>query len=165
MRQLLCLILVMIVLPGAALCQIEKGDREIQASASFQAMEDVSMLILSGTYGYYYSDKLQLGGGPVITYTEVFGYDTSTLGLRLFARHNFTARDKIVPYIGGQFYQHDISPDEPLGFLDYSFIQFGGGFKYFVNEYIAYDVSGNIGISLGGGEANLLILAGISAFL
>ena len=166
MKKILLMVLAIFIIPGAALCQqIEKGDREVQATASFMSMDNISMLILSGTYGYFYSEKLQLGAGPVITHTEAFGFDDTTIGLKLFVRHNFTARDRLVPYIAGQWYQHDISPDDPIGFLDLSFIQFGGGFKYFVNEYIAYDISGNIGISLGEGETNLLIVAGISAFL
>ncbi|MBD3178966.1 MAG: hypothetical protein GF417_04835 [Candidatus Latescibacteria bacterium] len=165
MKYFLYLFLLAVIIPTGALSQIEEGDREIQATGSFMAMDNLSMLILSGTYGYYYSDRLQIGVGPVITHTEVFGFDTTSLGLKLFVRHNFTARDKLVPYVSGQWYQHDLSPDEPLDFLDLSFVQFGGGFKYFLNEYIAYDVSGNIGLSLGGGEANLLIVAGISAFL
>jgi len=39
----------------------------------------------------------------------------------------------------------------------------GAGAKYFVNEYIAWDVSANLGFGLGGGTATVLE-AGLSAF-
>ncbi len=165
MRHLFCSTLAILILSASAAGQVEKGDREIQISGTLVSIEDVSVLMLNGIYGYYYTEKLELGGGPTITRTSFFGYDDTNVSLTLFGRYNLTARDKMVPYLSGQYYQYDLSPDEPLGFFDFSFIQVGGGIKYFVNEYIAYDVSGNLGFSLGGGDTVFLLVAGISAFI
>ena len=143
---------------------IEQGDREIQVNAFFFAVSGVSMLNLSGSYGYYKTEKLEIGGGPSISRLDYgFGSNT-TIGLTLFGRYNLTARDKIVPYLSAQFYQYDIAPDDPMGFADYAFLQCGAGFKYFINEYIAYDVSGNLGFSLGGGDVSFIAVGGLSAF-
>ena len=162
-RAILVLMAVLFLAPDAGAQYIEKGDRELQASAYFFSVSGVTLINLSGVYGYYYTEKLGFGGGPTITHIDFgFGSDT-TLGLTAFARYSFSSRDRIVPYVSGQWYQFDIAPEDPVGFADMMFIQVGGGFKYFLNEHIAYDVSGNIGFSMGGGDASFLGVAGISA--
>ncbi len=165
MRHLFIVILVLLVSIGSVSAQqVEKGDREVQVNAFFFAVSGISILNLSGTLGYYKTERLEIGCGPSISRIDFGIGSNTTIGLTGFARYSFTARDKIVPYISGQLYQYDISPEEPMGFADYSFLQCGGGFKYFLNEYIAYDVSGNLGFSLGGGDVSFLAVAGLSAF-
>jgi hypothetical protein len=160
---MLIAVLAVVLTASSAMAQIEKGDREIQATGYLFTVSGITMLNLSGIYGYYYSDKLELGGGPSLMILDYgFGRDTK-LGLTFFGRYYFTARDKLVPYAGAQWYQYDIAPDEPLGFFDMSFVQGGGGFKYFVNKYIAWDVSGNLGFSLGSGDVSFIAVAGVSA--
>jgi hypothetical protein len=163
LKKALIAVLAIVLTTSSAMAQIEKGDREVQASAFLFTVSGITILNLSGIYGYYYTDRLELGGGPMITYMDYgFGSNT-TLGLTAFGRYSFTARDKLVPYVSAQWYQYDIAPEDPIGFFDMSFIQAGGGFKYFLNEYIAYDVSGNLGFSLGGGEVCFIAIAGLSA--
>jgi hypothetical protein len=165
LKYSLIVILVLLMTTSSAMAQhVEQGDREIQVNAFFFAVSGVSMLNLSGSYGYYKTDKLELGGGPSISRLD-YGFGSSTtIGLTLFGRYNLTARDQIVPYLSAQFYQYDIAPDDPMGFADFAFLQCGGGFKYFINEYIAYDVSGNLGFSLGGGDVSFIAVGGLSAF-
>ena len=163
MKKALAAILAIALMSSSAMAQIEKGDREIQGSAFLFTVSGITMLNISGIYGYYYTDRLEFGGGPTITYMD-FGFDSdTTLGLTAFGRYSFTARDKLVPYAAAQWYQYDIAPEDPVGFLDMAFLQVGGGFKYFLNEYIAYDVSGNLGFSLGGGDVCFFAVAGLSA--
>ena len=166
MKHSLCVVLALIIMTGTAQGQVEKGDREIQANGTLITMENMTMINITGLYGYYYTEKLEFGGGPSITHVSISGFDGETnLSITMFGRYNFTARDKLVPYVSGQWYQFDLSPEEPMGFFDYSFLQLGGGFKYFLNEYVAYDISGNMGISVGGGDVSFIIVAGISFIL
>ena len=163
MRRMLVVVLAVVLMASSATAQIEKGDREIQAAGYLFTVSGITMINLSGIYGYCYTDKVQLGGGPTLTIMD-YGFGNSTnLGLTFFGRYYFTAHDKLVPYASAQWYQYDIAPDEPLGFFDMTFIQGGGGFKYFVNEFIAWDVSGNLGFSLGGGDVSFIAVAGLSA--
>ena len=165
MRHSFIVILVLLMTASSAMAQhVEQGDREIQVNAFFFAVSGLSMLNISGSYGYFKTDKLELGGGPSITRVSFGDNSDTTVGLTFFGRYNLTARDQIVPYLSAQFYQFDIAPEDPMGFSDYAFIQVGGGFKYFINEYIAYDVSGNLGFSLGGGDVCFLAIGGLSAF-
>ncbi len=163
MKQILIAVLVIVLMSSSATAQIEKGDREVQASAYLFTVSGITVLNLSGIYGYYYTQRLELGGGPTIMFMDYgFGSNT-TFGLTAFGKYSFTARDKLVPYASAQWYQYDIAPEDPIGFADMSFIQVGGGFKYFLNEYLAYDVSGNFGFSLGGGDVCFIAIAGLSA--
>lgn len=160
---MLVVVLAVVLMASSATAQIEKGDKEIQAAGYLFTVSGITLVNLSGIYGYCYTDKLQFGGGPTLTIMD-FGFGNSTnLGLTFFGRYYFTARNKLIPYASAQWYQYDLAPDDPVGFFDMSFIQGGAGFKYFVNEYIAWDVSGNLGFSLGGGDVCFFAIAGLSA--
>lgn len=168
MRRSILLLVVLLLIASSANAQyIEQGDREIQFFGSFFAVSGMKMFNLSGLYGYYKTDKLEFGGGPSINYMSYSGFGISesstTVGATAFVRLNLTAKDKVIPFVGAQWYQYDLAPEEPLGFTDLSYIQFGGGFKYFLNEYIAYDFSGNMGFGLTGGDVSFLGMAGVAA--
>jgi len=163
LRHMLVVVLAVVLMASTAMAQIEKGDKEIQANGYLFAMSGITMLNLSGIYGYCYTDKIQFGGGPTLSIDHSEFGSTTTLGLTFFGKYYFTARNKLVPYASAQWYQYDIAPKEPAGFFDFTFIQGGGGFKYFVNEYIAWDVSGNLGFSLGDGDVGFITKAGLSA--
>jgi len=157
------LLLALIVINAPAMAQIEEGDREIQASAYVFTVSGVTMVNVSGIFGYYFTPRMVLGGGPTINYIDYIIGSNTTVGLTFFGKYNFTARDKLVPYMSAQWYQYDLSPGDPFGFFDFSFIQAGGGFKYFLNDYVAYDISGNLGFSLGGGDVAFIAVAGLAA--
>ena len=83
-----------------------------------------------------------------------------------FGRYYFNSTTKTVPYLAAQWYQSDFTPEESFSFTDFSFIQAGGGIKFFINEFVAYDVSGSYGFGLGNaGRGNFLIMTGVSVFL
>jgi hypothetical protein len=163
MRHTLIAVLAVVLMTSSAMAQIEKGDREIQANGYLFAVSGVTMVTMSGMFGYCLTDELQFGGGPTLSIMRYSGDSETTLGLTFFGRFYFNAINKLVPYVNGQLYQYDIAPEEPLGFFDFTYIQGGGGFKYFVNEYIAWDVSGNLGFSLGNGDVSFIVKAGLSA--
>jgi hypothetical protein len=156
-------LLVLLLVPMAA-AQVEKGDREIQLQGSIFTVEGVTMVTVSALYGYFVTPKMEWGGGPTISHVGSSFYDETNISLTFFGRHNFVTGEKMVPYVSGQLYQYDLSPAEGTSFTDYTYLQAGGGFKYFVSENVAYDVSGNLGFGLGGGDISLLIFGGISAF-
>jgi hypothetical protein len=163
MKKIPILVAVLVIVAQPCLAQMEKGDREVQAAGSIYSAEGFTVINLHGTYGYYVKPNLQIGGGPTITRISFLGFSTTTVGLTLFGRHYFTTAEKMVPYLSAQWYQFDLSPEEPLSFTDVAYVQVGAGAKYFVNEYIAWDVSANLGFGLGGGTAFLLV-GGLSAF-
>jgi hypothetical protein len=164
MKHVIFMIAALVMLTGTAAGQMEMGDREIQFSGMLVTLDGFTMINLNLLYGYFYSEKLEIGGGPGLTHTGSDYYDETTFSLVLFGRYNFTIEEKLVPYVGGRWYQYDFAPDDPVGFFDVSFIQAQAGFKYFLNENVAYDVSGNLGFGLGSGDASFAIIAGVSAF-
>ena len=162
MRIVLGAALLVVLMASSAVAQVERGDREIQGSGHLFVMSDAAMLNLSGVFGYYYTASLELGGGPTITYSRAGDVNNTTVGLTLFTKYNFATRDKLVPYVGGQLYQYDLSPQDPLKFTDVTFLQGCAGFKYFIRKDIAYDASANLGFSPGG-DVSFFLTVGVSA--
>ena len=166
MKQLLCILICLAVLAPMADAQVEEGDKEIQVLGYFMSMSGISMMTVQFTYGMFIKPNIEIGAGPQITRIDTdFTDPETTLSSSFFGRYYFESTTKYVPYVGGQWFQYDFTPPEGLGFFDYSFIQVGGGVKYFVNEYIAWDVSANYGFGLGsGGDGVFLLMGGLSAF-
>jgi len=145
------------------MAQVEKGDKEIQMLGSITLIEDASVAMIQGTYGVFVTPEIELGVGPSIWYASVWGFSTTIVGAVFFGRYNFAIDTKRVPYLSAVWYQADFSPD--FGdFTDYSYLQFGAGTKFFINEYLAYDVSANLGFALGGGMVVTTLKGGLSAF-
>lgn len=164
MRLFLYTVLAALLFVPSVMAQAEQGDREVQFAGSIYAAESFTMINLTGVYGYYIRDYIEIGGGPMITHMEAYGFDNTTIGGVFFGRYYFSTVSRSVPYLSGQWYQYDFAPDDPMSFFDASNLQVGGGIKYFINEYIAWDASANLGINLGGGDVVLLIIGGLSAF-
>lgn len=166
-RMIFSLVVLLLLASGASAQYIEEGDREVQFSGTMFAVSGVTVINLSGIYGKYVNEKTEIGGGPSITYSKVsflgFSESSTTVGATAFIRRNLTAKDRMVPYLAGQWFQYDLAPDEPAGFTDFSYIQVGAGFKYFLNENVAYDVSGNLGYSLGASEICFMAAVGVAA--
>lgn len=163
MRKFLILTVLLFLMAQPCMAQMEKGDRELQASASMYAAGGFTLINITGTYGYFIKPRLQIGGGPNITRMAGYGFSNTTLGLSFFGRHYFTTTEKLVPYVAVQWYQFDLAPGDGVSFTDVAYLQVGGGAKYFINEYIAWDVSANFGFGLGGGTS-FLLAGGLSAF-
>ncbi len=164
MRHLLIGILAAIMLCASATAQVQKGDKEVQFLGSIVSVESITIFMAQLTYGVMVTPNLELGVGPTITHMSFGGLSDTRLSAAFFGRYNFSVATKTVPYVSGQWYQLDFSPDEPLSFTDASYVQFGGGVKYFVNPHVAYDFSGNLGFALAGGSGVLMLLGGLSYF-
>ncbi len=165
MRHAFAALLAAVLMASPAMAQIEKGDMEVQASGSMFVVSGLTSIDLRCVLGFSVTDQIQLGFGPSLTVSDYEVGSDTVFGSTFFGRYYFNAVNKWVPYVSGQLYQYDIAPEEPLEFFDCTYIQGGGGFKYFVNEYIAWDLSANLGLSLGSGDVNFFILAGLSAIL
>jgi len=149
---------------SVSLAQVEQGDSEIQMQGAITGFEGMKVVILNVTYGYFVTPKTEIGGGPMIIHTDNDFSELTFTSLTVFGRYNFVTGSKLVPYVAGHLYQCDLFPERPLDFPDHVFLQIGGGVKYFLSKYIAYDVSSSFGVGLQTGSMNLLIFGGISAF-
>ena len=162
-RSLILIALLMLTVSTANAQFVEQGDREITFSGSLFSVSGLTMILMSGSYGIYHTERFEYGGGPTITYMS-FGDDSNTtVGGTAFIKYTMEPRERLVPYLGARWYQFDFAPEEPVGFGDAAYLQFGGGLKYFLNEYVSYDLSTNLGFSLGDGDAAFLAVFGISA--
>lgn len=164
MRHLLIGILAAIILCASAAAQVEKGDKEVQFIASIISVEDITVFTAMATYGVMVTPNLELGVGPMISHVSIYFFDDTRFSMAFFGRYNFSVQNKTVPYLSGQWYQFDFAPDEPFGFFDYSYIQVGGGVKFFINPHVAYDFSGNLGFALGASTTVTTLMGGLSYF-
>lgn len=71
---------------------------------------------------------------------------------------------KLVPYARASFYQAILNPPEGTSFNDFSYIQAGGGFKYFLTPQLALDTSLSLGIDFSSDikGVGILLLTGIT---
>ncbi len=163
MKNVLFVVGLLTLMVSGAMAQVEKGDKEIQALGTLTFVEGASAVLMQGTYGVFVTPEIELGAGPTIMYFSAYGFSYTVVGGVFFGRYNFNVNTKRVPYLSAVWYQADFSPD--IGdFTDYSYVQFGAGTKFFVTEYLAYDMSANLGFSLGSGSAVMTIMGGLSAF-
>ena len=163
MRYFVFVIGFIFIISSSVMAQVEKGDKEIQLLGSITLVEDASTAMIQGTYGIFVTPQVELGVGPSIWYFSAGGFSTTIIGSVFFGRYNFSVDTKQVPYVSALWYQQDFSPDYG-DFTDYSYLQFGGGVKFFINEHIAYDTSANLGFALGGGSVAFTVMGGLSAF-
>lgn len=172
MKRIFSAILVSLFCTINLFAQVEKGDTEIGFLGFYSTM--VGSKYSSGgtgsiqfSYGYFFTSNLQIGIGPQVTFSKGSGSsDTeASISASAFFNFNLTTRSKTVPYLFGQWYQSDFSPENG-NFTDASFINFGFGVRNFFTEYAAL----NSAISYGFAFANeadiglLLIMSGLSFF-
>jgi len=170
MKKVLLTFMLFTLLTSMAMAQVEQGDREFQFLGSIYTAKSFSWVKIQTTYGLFITPNIQIGAGPAIDYFKFdaggSGDDSrTTFSSSFFARYNFDVATKKIPYISAQWLQSDFAPDDPQSFTDATFLQVGGGVKFFVNEYLAYDVSGNYGFGLGESSSSALFITfGLSAF-
>ena len=185
MKKLGLLLSFLLVLTSFSFAQVESGDSEIVFSGMFMSIvgiENYSSMTASATlnYGYFITKNLEIGIGPIFTYsrseqtyTSYDYYGSSSeqksvnedknLSGTVFFSLNFSTASRTVPYITGQWYQTDFNPEDGE-FSDYSYANVGFGIRNFFSEYAALNTSVNYGFSLAedaeGGV--LLVTTGVS---
>ena len=170
-QKVISILVAILLLVSFSFSQIEQGDKEVLFAGSMTSLlgiEDYSSTTVNLYLSYAYSitSHLQLGIGPSLTYsrtsTKIYDFDPETYRIIekdtvttstefsgvAFFNLNFTTSSKTVPYIAAQWYQYDFTPEEGTKFTDYSYINFGFGFRNFLSEYAAINTSINYGFSL-----------------
>ena len=147
---------------------ISKGDMELSftGTVASQVGTDAgyTMGLIFASYGYYFTKNLLGGIAPGVTIIGMGGDAEAFFSLQLFSAYNFMVDQKFVPYARASFYQAVLNPPEGTSFNDFSYIQAGGGFKYFVAPQLALDTSLNLGVDFSKDIKGLgiLLLTGIT---
>jgi hypothetical protein len=116
------------------------------------------------SYGKFISSKLVVGVAPMI-YIFSGGGDTETqVTVSAFFKLNFSTSSRTIPYISGQWYQTDFSPEDGRDFLDASYLNVGAGIRNFFNSVTALNTSVTYGFALSEMSSGgvLQVLCGLS---
>ena len=160
------LLFLTITIPAGA--QIEKGDSEIRflffySHVSGDEFSTGGRGSLQVSYGYFLTPALQIGLGPRITFLRSGDGTESTLSGSAYFNYNFTTASKTVPYVYGEWYQMDFSPE--FGeFTDFSYINIGLGVRNFITEYAALNSSITYGFTLASASKGglFMVMSGLS---
>ena len=131
--------------------EIEKGDSEINFSATYLTTtgdNDFSVGLINFSYGYYVTDNFQLGIGPSLSISSSGSNTETTLSGLLFLNYNFSTKTKTIPYFTAYWYQFDFDIPKEASFTDLAFVNVGFGVKNFFNRYVALDTKVTYGFSL-----------------
>ena len=148
----------------ACYAQVEKGDSEIGFLGFYSKMADYGgMGSVQLSYGYYVSPRFQIGLGPQLTIQEGSDGTEAKFSASAFFTFNLTVNSTTIPYLSGQWYQIDFSPDYG-DFTDYSYINIGLGVRNFFTDYAALNTSLSLGSSLSSNVEGgiLMIMSGLS---
>ena len=172
MKRIISVILMFLLWTMNSVAQVEKGDSEIGFMGYYSTMVG-SQSNAGGTgsiqfsYGYFITPKLQIGIGPQVTFSQGSnGSGTeASLSASAFFNFNLMTTSKTIPYLFGQWYQSDFSPDSG-NFTDWSFLNVGFGVRNFFTEYAALNSAVSYGFSLASASdmGLLLIMTGLSFF-
>lgn len=152
---------------------IEKGDSEVQFAGFYVRMmtEGFSMgtAFIQCSFAKFITSRLQLGIAPILNISEFSvgsnSETTTQFSASAFCNYNLKTAAKLIPYVSGQWYQGDFSP-EYGDFTDYSYITVGAGFRNFFNEYAALNTSISYGFPLGSNsEGGLLTISSGLSFI
>jgi hypothetical protein len=180
MRYSLVVLLFLVPSVGA-FAQQQKGDVKLQFLGSYMKTTGssdfkFSMGQVSGEFGKYFTDHLELGIAPTLSVTStsyttpevqyVGGFPvgivnvtttntTTTFGGSAFVNYSFLAGDaRTVPYAGAHLYKQDFSKKLLTAGLNV-------GVKFFITKKTALDVNGNYLFSLTSGDKTGMLLFGV----
>lgn len=162
-------VLMILVLSVGAVAQQQKGDIELQLLGMYMTTTGssdfkFSMGQISGSFGKFFTDNLELGIAPTLSITTVTSQQvdygvfppvlksvsntTTTFGGSVFVVYSFLMGDsKTVPYAGARFYKQDFSTKESSAGIN-------GGVKYFISKKTALDANANYLFSLSSENGN-----------
>jgi len=168
MKKFLVTALIILLFTMTADAQVEKGDSEIRFLFYYSHINGDEFSSggrgsLQISYGYFLIPNLQIGIGPQITFTRGGEGTKSKISGSVYFNFNFSTASKTVPYIYGEFYQMDFSP-EWGDFSDYSYLNIGLGVRNFFTEYMALNSAITYGFSLASeAEGGLfMVMTGLS---
>lgn len=124
----------------------EAGDTELGLQGSIQNIspdegdEDITMLILAGSLGYFFTDALSVGVSVMGNLMSYDDYDSTQMSFLIEPNYHFNTESDIVPYVGvnggiTKFESEDTSE---------SMFSYGAqiGFKSFFAENASFKVEG-----------------------
>ncbi|MFZ5981566.1 MAG: hypothetical protein ACOYVF_13140, partial [Candidatus Zixiibacteriota bacterium] len=68
MKRIIVLLTAVLCLAAATNAQVEEGDQEVRMTGTITTFEGVTIAMISVNYGYFLTEKTEIGGGPIITY-------------------------------------------------------------------------------------------------
>ena len=157
-----------LALPGALYAQARAGDNEISGQGLVVSLlvEDDTANVGIGilNIGRFLTDKDQIGGGPLLTFSSAAGETQGTFGFNAFYRRYFApqAGGRIYPYAGGEFFLFDVAPGEGATAADTSFASGVIGVKNYLTDRIAIDFRGSFGFGLSGDINMFQFVVGLS---
>ncbi len=122
------------------MAQTEKGDSEFQVAGVglFQFGDNgIKTVVLLANYGYFFTDRQELGGGVNFSFTDTGSGDSDTnVGANAFYRYNFARQGRtVLPYLSASVFSFDVSNSDSLGGRP------GAGVKFFFKENAAFDIN------------------------
>lgn len=152
MKKLILILSVMISTVGFS--QVEKGDINATFNALYLGGDGFGVGIISGKVGYFFTQNIEGGVTPSITFMTFGGDGDTSPGIGFYGTYNFLTSDgKLLPYAGGSidFISSQGSNFTALGVY--------GGAKYFLTE--ALNIDGGIKLLSAEGQTLFLTQVGI----
>lgn len=133
--------MILLVLAGQAMAQVEKGDLMFTVNGSFSKTGDYSTFgLINAKIGRFLTQNVEMGLKPQIQFTDA---STGT-GLGVYGTYNFlTSNGKFMPYIGAELSMFSQTPDEGDSF-DQTDAGLYAGTKLFMTESVNVDFGLNI---------------------
>lgn len=126
---------------AAGAAGIEKGDKTLSIFGSLTFANDSDTLLLSGTFGQFMTDVLELQGQVMMISSDSDSYDYSVTGVGVNANYYLPGNNPdLVPYFGGGgqliFVDAGGDSDTELG------LNAQAGIKQFLNESTTINYQG-----------------------
>lgn len=159
LRNLAVSSLLIVLFAAPAFAQAEKGDKEVLLNGDVTTAfgGDTTSTTTTGNVsaglGYYFTQALQLFGALNVGFARdaVSGTEVDA-GLGIAFRYNFPRPgSQVVPYAGVEY---SLNSFQNAG--DSSYIQPNGGFKYYLQRNIAFDVNVSYGRSLSSASGSII---------
>jgi hypothetical protein len=144
-------LMVAVLTPTLASAQAQQGDKEILLNGQLSTINtDTGFGSSTFTFGQgvlnlgqYFSDTLEIGGGPSIFVSGGAGSTDAQFGANAFLRkYLHTSRPTVAPFVGAEAYDRDFSE-----FSDSLFVDVNVGVKNYLSERSALEVSAGFGLN------------------
>ena len=149
---------------GVAQAQQKKGDKEITMNALVMTFFGGGSTSTVGTVffnvGVFTSDRLEVGGGPTISFFSSGGDTDTSGGANFFTRYFLGAQAaKVKPFVGGDYNIFDFEAAGDSQFASGLF-----GVRNYISERAALDFTGQYGVNVkhAGDQQNLTFRVGIT---
>jgi len=165
MKKLLVLALILMFSAPLVEAQVEAGDISLLGTGTVIATDYSTSISIISLLGYYITPEMEIGFGPGITRAGIKDGQT-IVSMTGYGTYNFLISGNTVPFATAGIIQSTFDPPDGYDFIDFTFFYGGGGAKIFINENVAFDIRGILGLAiLGEQDVTFTLLTGISALL